>query len=163
MAAPSLPSQDAVRQAIASFVKLARDAPTAKEDEEAELFSTQLPIALAKASLAAQAHARTSRDRDAATRFVVEEVAKQDFYTALAGVVDLLAASPASRLAVPMSTMRVLPAPLDQDMPQLVDESGDSCMPALLLYSGCLKGILGALRRVRMDAICLDLPAHARV
>ncbi|KAG1659928.1 hypothetical protein FOA52_015366 [Chlamydomonas sp. UWO 241] len=137
MAAPSLPSR--VNKAISAFVKLARDVPTAKADEEAELFNTQLPLALGKASAAAQAHVQASRDRDAATRFVVEEVAKQDFYTAMAGVVDLLSASPATRLAVPLSTMRALPTPLNQGW---TEERDDSLTGALLLYSGCLKGFL---------------------
>jgi hypothetical protein len=44
MATPALPTRDAVRQAIASFVKLARGAPSAKGNE-AELFGSQLPVA----------------------------------------------------------------------------------------------------------------------
>jgi hypothetical protein len=149
MAVPSLPTRDHVREAITSFVKLARDAPSAKGDEEAELFGFQLPLSLANASMTAQAHAHGSRDRESATRFVVEEVARQGFYAALAGVVDLLTASPDTRLAMPASKMRALPDPLNQEMPRLVDESDDGCVPALPLYSGCLKGILGACR-VRM-------------
>jgi hypothetical protein len=182
MAVPSLPTRDAVRQAIASFVKLARDAPSVKGNKaEAELFGSQLPVAFAKACTTAQAHASSGH---AATRFVVDEVTRQEFYRALvcmgahscarvrtkrpppwsshrttaphasrvsphvllsqAGVVDMLAASPDKRLCVPRSTLRMLPAPLDQIMAQMVP--GGNVVSVLPLYSNCTRSFLGAYR-----------------
>ncbi|KAG1659930.1 hypothetical protein FOA52_015368 [Chlamydomonas sp. UWO 241] len=67
MATRSLPSRDAVSHAISAFMKLARDAPTAKADGEAELFNTQLPLALGKASAAAQAHGWPEESDDSLT------------------------------------------------------------------------------------------------
>jgi hypothetical protein len=141
MATPSgsLPTRDAARQAIASFVKLARTAPSAKGSKEAELFGCSLPIALAKVGAATWAHASSS---NAAVRSAVEDLSKEGFYSALAGVVDLLCAAPERRLVMPASTVLELPAPLNQDMAQMVEGYGR--VPALPLWPLIIKECIGA-------------------
>ncbi|KAG1659931.1 hypothetical protein FOA52_015369 [Chlamydomonas sp. UWO 241] len=102
MATPSLPNRDAAREAIASFVKLARSAPSAKGSKAAELFDRSLPIALAKVGTTTRVHASSS---NAAARAAVKNLSKEGFYSALARVVDLLRAAPERRLAMPVSTV----------------------------------------------------------
>ncbi|KAG1659435.1 hypothetical protein FOA52_001106 [Chlamydomonas sp. UWO 241] len=110
-------------------------------------------IRKARVCSAAQAHARG----DAATRFVVDEIAQQRLYSALAGVVDLLRVAPEERLSVPHSTLRQLPDPLNQETLLVAQHMADGkgWMPGLTLFSLCI------MRFVEIGARSNDLATSA--
>jgi hypothetical protein len=160
MANSAPPTRKAVHQALASFVKLALGAPSVKGNKEVELFDRSLPVALGKFCTASKEHASGGT---ASTRFVVDEIAQQGLYSALAGVGDLLLASP-KRLFIPRSTVEVLPAIVKEGTLWMIKEKdgGKGWEAGLHLYSMCIEACLGAsvCALARTAACTRCLPMH---